>query len=71
MRVGAHFNVVCAPVTTNSGDVTSWVDEMRYLDVYSVAGCVLECYVSWAKASFSGALNGILSNMFSQLLQKS
>jgi Reverse transcriptase (RNA-dependent DNA polymerase) len=65
MRVGPRFDVSCASLKTNSGDCIRWVDEIRYLGVYFVAGSVLKFSVSKAKASFNRAVNGILSKVLS------
>jgi hypothetical protein len=65
MRVGPRFDAICAPLTTDSGDVIRWVDEFRYLGIYFVAGSVLKFSVAKAKASFNRAVNGILSKVLS------
>ena len=64
MRVGPRYNNKCACISTSTGGLIQWVQEIRYLGVFFVSGRVLKFFVSKVKASFNRAVNSILSKVF-------
>lgn len=63
MRIGPHYNVNCANISTRDGRAINWTDNIRYLGVFLVAGKVFSCSYSNAKRCFYRAFNGIFGKV--------
>ena len=53
----------CAPLCTLSGDLISWVDELRYLDVIIMRSRAFKCSLHHAKKLFYRSANAIFGEI--------
>ena len=54
VRIGSRSNADCTAVCMSSGDSIMWVDELRYLGVYSVRSRVFKSSLDKAKKLYIG-----------------
>jgi len=63
LRIGQRHNVSCAPLHTSSGELISWVTELRYLGVTIVCSRFFKCSLSHAKKLFYCSANAIFGEI--------
>jgi len=66
MRIGVQHEKLCCKIRTLHGRALEWVDEIRYLGVYTlyiVRAMEFKCSTDHAKRSFYGAANSILAKV--------
>jgi len=63
LRIGPRNNASCLPVSLSSGTVISWVNEMRYLEIFIVRSRKVKCSLEHAKKSFYRAANAVFSKI--------
>ena len=59
IRIGKRYKHQCAPLIVGN-DILKFVDEVKYLGVFFVAGSHVRLNINKQKAKFYSALNGIL-----------
>ena len=63
LRIGQRHNNPCAPLCTLSGDLISWVDELRYLGVIIMRSRAFKCSLHHAKKLFYRSANAIFGEI--------
>jgi len=63
LRIGQMHNNPCAPLCTLFGDLTSWVDELRYLGVIIMRSRAFTCSLHHAKKLFYRSANAIFGEV--------
>jgi len=66
MRIGARHEKLCSKIKTSDGRELEWVDEIRYLGVYTLyiaRARKFKCSIKYAKRSFYRAANGIFAKV--------
>ena len=63
LRTGQRHNNPCAPLCTLSGDLISWVDELRYLGVIIIRSRVFKCSLHHAKKLFYRSANAVFGEI--------
>ena len=63
LRIGQRHNVSCAPLHTSSGELISWVAELRYLGVTIECSRFFKCSLSHAKKLFYRSANAIFGEI--------
>jgi len=63
LRIGPRFDLACTCVVTSDGHKIPWVNEIRYLGTYIVAGRQLRCSITHSKRSFHRSLNAIFGKI--------
>jgi len=63
IRIGYHYNVTCASITTCHGKPLQWVSEFRYLGVFFVSSQSFKCFLVHVKHSFYAAVNGLFGKL--------
>ena len=63
MRIGNHFDINCAQVTSIDVLLLPWVTELRYLGVYILSSRKFKCSLDYAKRAFYRAVNAIFGKV--------
>jgi len=63
LRIGQRHNNQCAPLCTLSGDLISWVDELRYLGVIIMRSRAFKCSLHHAKKLFYRSANAVFGEI--------
>jgi len=63
LGIGQRYNNPCAPLCTLFGDLTSWVDELRYLGVIIMRSRACTCSLNHAKKLFCRSANTIFGEV--------
>jgi len=64
LRIGQRHNNPCAPLCTLAGDLTSWVEELRYLGVIILRSRVFKCSLHHAKKLCYRSANAIFGEIW-------
>ena len=63
LRIGPRFDHKCAGITTSSGYILPWVNEIRYLGVFITSSNKFKCSLNHAKRSYYRSVNAIFSKV--------
>jgi len=63
LRIGQRHNNPCAPLCTLSGELISWVDELRYLGVIIMRSRAFKCSLHRTKKLFYRSSNAIFGEI--------
>jgi len=63
VRIGERFRISCVSITSSSGQAIRWVDTIKYLGVWMVAGLRFNCTQDESKKSFNRAANSIVGRV--------
>ena len=63
LRIGSRDDSICANISTLSGHVIPWVDELRNLGINIKRSCVFKCSLDQPKRVFYRATNGLFGKI--------